>query len=88
MANETKVMALINELQPRDLLKYLIKKAPSSFGEVLDKAHKHMDCEDIFLARVARFLAFPRGRRNVAGIQTTPTTMNASKEWRETNLHN
>lgn len=52
-AGETKVMTLINGLQLEDFLKYLIRKASSSFGEVLDKAWKHLDYEDIFCARVA-----------------------------------
>lgn len=57
--DETKVMALTNRLQLVDFLKYLIRKAPSSFGEVLDKAYKHTDCEDIFYAWVTLTSGLP-----------------------------
>lgn len=41
-------MALTTGLQPDDFLKCFIRKALTSFGDVMTKAQKHMDCEDIF----------------------------------------
>lgn len=45
-------MALITGLQPSDFLRTLMRKALVSFPNVMARAQKHMDFEDMFGARL------------------------------------